>query len=168
MTSKPKPVAGSRAPPDFNTDANGNPTTETYDKLSLREYLYDRTRYGFAGALDHRLTGASDLYVHGLFSNFRDYGQKYEYDFKPKSVAFHTGVRRPNVGHGGTDSANPPSVAVIDTYSLTRLAELPGAHCSGRAGVANTALALAAVEGRIGSDASALLPAYDEVSPVRQ
>ena len=93
--------------PDLNTDANGNPTTTTFDKLSLREYLYDRTRYGFAGALDYKLGEDSDLYVHGLFSNFRDYGQKYEYDFKNDGgpppapftggSAFHTSVRRPNL-----------------------------------------------------------------------
>ena len=47
------------------------------DSLSIREYLYDRTRYGFAGALDYKLAEDSDLYAHGLFSNFRDYGQKY-------------------------------------------------------------------------------------------
>ncbi len=93
--------------PDLNTDANGNPTTETYDKLSEREYLYDRTRYGFAGALDYKLGENSDLYAHALFSNFRDYGQKYEYDFKNDggpaplpytgSSSFHTSVRRPNL-----------------------------------------------------------------------
>ncbi len=93
--------------PDLNTDANGNPTTTTFDKLSEREYLYDRTRYGFAGALDYKLAENSDLYVHSLFSNFRDYGQKYEYDFKngggpaplpyTGSSAFHTSVRRPNL-----------------------------------------------------------------------
>jgi TonB-dependent receptor len=69
-----------------------------YDELSVREYLYDRTRYGFAGALDDRLSENSNLYMHGLFSNFRDYGQKYEFDFKNSgSSSFHTSVRRPNL-----------------------------------------------------------------------
>jgi TonB-dependent receptor len=94
--------------PDYNTDANGNPTTETFDKLSQREYLYNRTRYGFAGALDYRLNETSDLFVHGLFSNFRDYGQKYEYDYKNSgppppytgSSSYHTSVRRPNLQIG--------------------------------------------------------------------
>jgi TonB-dependent receptor len=69
-----------------------------YDEISVREYLYDRTRYGFAGALDYKASENSNLYVHGLFSNFRDYGQKYEYDFKNSgSSSFHTSVRRPNL-----------------------------------------------------------------------
>jgi len=69
-----------------------------YDKISVREYLYDRTRYGFAGALDYKASDSSDLYLHGLFSNFRDYGEKYEYDFKNSGgSSFHTSVRRPNL-----------------------------------------------------------------------
>ena len=84
--------------PDLNTDANGNPTTITYDELNVQEYLYDRTRYGFAGALDYKLSENSDLYVHGLFSNFRDYGQKFQFKFKPaKDSSYHTSVRRPNL-----------------------------------------------------------------------
>jgi TonB-dependent receptor len=79
--------------PDLNPDGS-----TLYDKLSLREYLYDRSRYGFAGGLDYKLAEDSDLYLHGLFSNFRDYGQKYEYDFKNSGdSAFHTSVRRPNL-----------------------------------------------------------------------
>jgi TonB-dependent receptor len=79
--------------PDLNPDGS-----TLFDANSVREYLYNRTRYGFAGALDYKLAGDSDLYVHGLFSNFRDYGQKYEYDFKNSgSSAFHTSIRRPNL-----------------------------------------------------------------------
>jgi TonB-dependent receptor len=79
--------------PDLNPDGS-----TLFDENSVREYLYNRTRYGFAGALDYKLAEDSDLYAHGLFSNFRDYGQKYEYDFKNSgSSAFHTSVRRPNL-----------------------------------------------------------------------
>ena len=79
--------------PDLNPDGS-----TLYDELSEREYLYDRTRYGFAGALDYKLSANSDLYAHGLFSNFRDYGEKYEFDYKNSgSSSFHTSVRRPNL-----------------------------------------------------------------------
>ena len=79
--------------PDVNPDGS-----TLYDELSQRAYLYDRTRYGFAGALDYKLSTNSDLYAHGLFSNFRDYGEKYEYDYKNSgSSSFHTSVRRPNL-----------------------------------------------------------------------
>jgi TonB-dependent receptor len=76
-------------------DANGN---TTFDKLYIQQYLYDRTRYGFAGSVDYKLAENSDLYVHGLFSNFRDYGQKYAYQLKAGGHAsYHTSIRRPNL-----------------------------------------------------------------------
>ena len=76
-------------------DSNGN---TTFDKLYIQQYLYDRTRYGFAGSLDYKLAEDSDLYIHGLFSNFRDYGQKFAYQLKAGGkAAYHTSVRRPNL-----------------------------------------------------------------------
>ncbi len=79
--------------PDF--DDNGD---TTFDKLYVQQYLYDRTRYGFAGSLDYKLNENSDLYLHGLFSNFRDYGQKFAYQLKNGGKAsYHTSVRRPNL-----------------------------------------------------------------------
>jgi TonB-dependent receptor len=87
--------------PDLNPDGS-----VLYDSIHENEYLYDRTRYGLAGALDYKLSPTSDLYAHGLFSNFRDYGQKYEYEYKNKingdgnpagKASYHTSVRRPNL-----------------------------------------------------------------------
>lgn len=72
--------------------------SKDFDKIYIQQYLYDRTRYGFAGAADYKLNQNSDLYVHGLFSNFRDYGQKYAYQLKEQAKsAYHTSVRRPNL-----------------------------------------------------------------------
>ena len=79
-------------------DDNGN---TTFDNLYIQQYLYDRTRYGTAGSLDYKLNKDSDLYVHGLFSNFRDFGQKYAYQLKAgKKDSYHTSVRRPNLQIG--------------------------------------------------------------------
>ena len=75
-------------------DSNGN---TTFDAENIQEYLYDRTRYGVAGSLDYKLAENSDLYVHGLFSNFRDYGQKYAYQLNGANAKFRTSVRRPNL-----------------------------------------------------------------------
>ncbi len=76
-------------------DDNGD---TTFDKLYIQQYLYDRSRYGFAGAVDYKLAENSDLYVHGLFSNFRDFGQKFAYQLKDGGkAAYHTSVRRPNL-----------------------------------------------------------------------
>ena len=81
--------------PSPDLDANGN---KTFDALYLQQYLYDRTRYGFAGSLDYQPSEGSDLYAHGLFSNFRDYGQKFAYELENGSKSkYHTSVRRPNL-----------------------------------------------------------------------
>jgi TonB-dependent receptor len=51
----------------------------TYDSLDLREYRYQRTRWGLAGGADDRLAKDSDIYVHYLYSDFKDYGNKWVY-----------------------------------------------------------------------------------------
>jgi TonB-dependent receptor len=79
-------------------DLDGPNGALSYDNLYIQQYLYDRTRYGFAGSLDYKLNENSDLYAHGLFSNFRDFGQKYAYQLTAGDKAkYKTSVRRPNL-----------------------------------------------------------------------
>jgi TonB-dependent receptor len=56
--------------------------------VDLREYWYDRTRYGFGGTLDYKLGDWSTAYLRGLFSEFKDYGQDWIYS--PAVGSFHT------------------------------------------------------------------------------
>jgi hypothetical protein len=64
----------------------------------IQQYLCDSTRYGAAGSLDYKLNENSALYVHGLFSNFRDFGQKYAYQLTLNdNLEYKTSVRRPNL-----------------------------------------------------------------------
>lgn len=79
--------------PDVNP-AGGN--APYFDNISVREYFYNHTRYGFGGSTDYKLSDNSDLFVHGLFTNFKDYGQKYEYDIGGGNSSFHNSLRRPN------------------------------------------------------------------------
>lgn len=75
-------------------DANGN---KTFDSMDVQEYFYNHTRYGFGGSLDYKLSEDSDLYVHGLLSNFKDYGQKFSYHYNEgPNNTFSNSVRRPN------------------------------------------------------------------------
>jgi TonB-dependent receptor len=79
-------------------DLDGPNGALSYDNIYLQQYLYNRTRYGTAGSLDYKLSEGSDLYVHGLFSNFRDYGQKFAYQLAEEDKAkYKTSVRRPNL-----------------------------------------------------------------------
>ncbi len=53
--------------------------TPSYDSIDLREYQYDRTRWGVAASVDYKLSEGSGLYAHGLYSDFKDYGNKWVY-----------------------------------------------------------------------------------------
>jgi TonB-dependent receptor len=79
-------------------DLDGPNGALSYDNIYLQQYLYNRTRYGTAGSLDYKLNEGSDLYIHGLFSNFRDFGQKFAYQLAEEDKAkYKTSVRRPNL-----------------------------------------------------------------------
>src|SRR5215470_17244720 len=45
----------------------------------LRQYWYDRTRWGFGGSMDYRFSNTANLYLKGLFSQFKDDGQDWIY-----------------------------------------------------------------------------------------
>jgi hypothetical protein len=79
--------------PDVNPDGSNAPY---FDTIALNEYFYNHTRYGFGGSMDYKVSDNSDLFIHGLFTNFKDYGQKFEYDLGGGGVSFHNSLRRPN------------------------------------------------------------------------
>ena len=89
--------------PAVATAADG---TSVYDITTpaFREYLYNRRRYGFGGSVDYKLSENSNLYVHTLYSDFQDYGRRYEYvlgtnDFIP--------LPGPNVPSFTTEARDP-------------------------------------------------------------
>jgi TonB-dependent receptor len=50
-----------------------------YDSNTIREYRYYRTRYGFTGSTDFKLNDNNSFYAHGLFSDLKDWGDKWYY-----------------------------------------------------------------------------------------
>ena len=90
-------------------DADPLGTAEPYfSEVALQEYFYNHTRWGLGGSMDYKLSNDSDLFVHGIFTNFKDYGQKYTYDIVSAtpsspgvsnddgSITYSTSIRRPN------------------------------------------------------------------------
>lgn len=61
---------GTDAAPDFKPVFFG---------AEIRQMWYDRTRFGFAGSADYKISNTSIAYVHGLFSQFYDYGENWNY-----------------------------------------------------------------------------------------
>jgi TonB-dependent receptor len=57
-----------------------------FDSVDLREYRYYRTRSGFGGSLDYKLKETSGLYFHYLYSDFKDYGDKWVYTLNDGDV----------------------------------------------------------------------------------
>ncbi len=71
-----------------------------YDSMDIREYRYQRKRYGFGGSLDYKLKDpASGLYLHYFDSDFKDYGNKWVYTLNDGDVPkFSTSSRVPDYG----------------------------------------------------------------------
>jgi TonB-dependent receptor len=61
-------------------DANNGATW--FDGMSLREYQYFRSRYGFAGSTDYRIRDGSNVYARFLYSNFKNDGDRWAYQLQ--------------------------------------------------------------------------------------
>jgi len=65
---------------DFEPQPDVGWAQPVYDSMDIREYRYQRKRYGFGGSLDYKLKDpASGLYLHYFYSDFKDYGNKWVY-----------------------------------------------------------------------------------------
>ena len=79
---------------------DGGPVFATYGGTDLREYRYQRTRFGFGGTLDYKLSDVSYIYLRGLFSHFNNFGDRWVY-----SPTVNSYVANPTGGpnQGGLD-----------------------------------------------------------------
>jgi TonB-dependent receptor len=57
-----------------------------YDGMDLRDYMYYRTRWGTSGSADYRVNNNSNLALRGLYSTFRNWGQKWVYTLNDGDV----------------------------------------------------------------------------------
>jgi len=61
---------------DIVTLPNGS-SAGAFTGIDIREYRYDRSRFGGAGSLDYRLAENSELFLRGFFSQFQNYGDRW-------------------------------------------------------------------------------------------
>ena len=66
--------------PDLATFPGGN-TARYFEGIDVREYRYYRSRWGIAGGGDYKLSDGSNIYLHGLYSDFHNYGDRWVYSF---------------------------------------------------------------------------------------
>jgi TonB-dependent receptor len=98
----------------------GGATQLWKDSIDVREYRYYRSRWGIAGSSDYKLGEGSDLYARLLYSNFKNYGDRWVYSLNDNTPgiqllgsngcdssgvctgvpSFNTQDRRPNIGIG--------------------------------------------------------------------
>ena len=87
-----------------------------YDNNTIREYRYYRHRYGFAGSTDYKFSDNVSIYARGIYSDFKDWGDKWYYSpisatiapdgtlpnpAKPStSPKFYTSSKRPDASVG--------------------------------------------------------------------
>jgi TonB-dependent receptor len=57
-----------------------------YDSMDQRDYMYYRTRWGLSGSSDYRVSNNSSIAVRGLYSTFRNWGQKWVYGLNDGDV----------------------------------------------------------------------------------
>ncbi len=82
------------------------------DAIDIRQYQYYRTRWGLAGSADYKLAEGSDIYIRGLFSDFKNYGNRWVYSLNDNTPgltlqgsnggtpSYNTQIRRPEYGIG--------------------------------------------------------------------
>jgi TonB-dependent receptor len=90
----------------------GGGTAVWKDAIDIREYRYYRSRWGIAGSTDYSLGPGSDTYARFLYSNFKNYGDRWVYSLNDNTPnvqlldgnggtpSFNTQDRRPNIGIG--------------------------------------------------------------------
>lgn len=101
---------------DIEPQPDPNYVIPVYDSMDIREYRYQRKRYGLGGSLDYKLKDpASGLFLHYFDSDFKDYGNKWVYTLNddvspnpagpaatpiivPDSPKFSTSSRLPDYG----------------------------------------------------------------------
>jgi len=78
-------------------DLEPSPGINGPSAMDLRQYWYDRTRYGFGGTMDYRFGNTSSAYLRGLFSQFKDDGQDWIYSpsFSDGTASFAHVTRKP-------------------------------------------------------------------------
>ncbi len=54
--------------------------------MDIREYRYYRSRWGLAGSADYKLAEGSNIYLHGLYSDFKNFGDRWVYSLNDNTT----------------------------------------------------------------------------------
>jgi len=86
-------------------DSTSTPSRILYKSNSDREYMYYRTRYGISGSVDYKVSDFTDFYVKGVYSDLKDFGEKWYYSPSATSAAkFYTSSKSPEYSIGSVSA----------------------------------------------------------------
>jgi TonB-dependent receptor len=68
----------------------GGATQLWKESIDVREYRYYRSRWGLGGSADYKPTDGSTIYIRGLYSDFKNYGDRWVY-----SLTDNTPIQNP-------------------------------------------------------------------------
>ena len=72
-----------------------------YDSMDFRDYIYNRSRWGGTGSVDYKLGEGSEISLRGLYSNFRNWGNKWVFTMNDGATPqYSQDWRRPNMAIG--------------------------------------------------------------------
>src|SRR5262249_49175059 len=82
--------------PAVGTTDLGSGPLPVFSSIDLREYRYQRSRWGFTPAIDYQLSPVATFYARGLLADFRNYGDRWVYtpaagNFVPSTATDATG-----------------------------------------------------------------------------
>ena len=73
---------------DVATLPNGS-TALWKDSIDLRDYRYYRSRWGLTSSLDYKLAEGSNIYARFLYSDFHNYGDRWDYNLNDNTPFFN-------------------------------------------------------------------------------
>ena len=73
---EPGPYAVQCSPGNCGSPASNAPYFGTYNTYDIREYQYERSRYGFTGSVDYKFNDNTSMWVRGLYSHFNNFGDR--------------------------------------------------------------------------------------------
>jgi len=113
--------------PDIATLTDGT-TARWFDSQDLRNYQYKRSRSGITGSGDYKLGQGSDIYIRGIYSSFRDFGDKWVYTLTDNTP--NISVLNSNGCSGGTCGAGTPHFSASNRVPIFNIGSvvLGGKH----------------------------------------
>jgi TonB-dependent receptor len=105
------------------TPSSSAPYYATYNTMDIREYRYYRTRFGFGGSADYKLSDSSSIYFRGLYSHFDNFGDRWVYT--PTINSFTTS---PN--QGGPDGNMSSNAQIRRPVEVIGSGVFGGTHAS--------------------------------------